>query len=174
LAAEALSNKHLQNRALEQPQEPIAYYDSGFCQDSTRTTAGKETGRRSACLVIDDHRYGARYYRWCFCLRLALFVRQRALTESSNASSSGLGLYRQEPSQQAQAVTESAQALDSELKLEFYTELQKYEVLVDATPVDLSYQDPERELDKDYVCKPVLSNDANWRKPKCTDRKTWG
>jgi cell division septation protein DedD len=56
-----------------------------------------------------------------------------------------------EPLQQAQAASSSNQAEDPELELEFYTELQKYEVLVDATPVDLSYQDPERKLDKDYV-----------------------
>lgn len=56
-----------------------------------------------------------------------------------------------EPLQQAQAASSSNQAQDPELELEFYTELQKYEVLVDATPVDLSYQDPERMLDKDYV-----------------------
>ena len=56
-----------------------------------------------------------------------------------------------EPLQQAQAASSSKQAQDPELELEFYTELQEYEVLVDATPVDLSYQDPERMLDKDYV-----------------------
>lgn len=56
-----------------------------------------------------------------------------------------------EPLQPAQAASSSNQAQDPELELEFYTELQEYEVLVDATPVDLSYQDPERMLDKDYV-----------------------
>ena len=52
---------------------------------------------------------------------------------------------------QTQAATEPQQAQDPELEYEFYTELQEYEVIVDATPVDLSYQDPERKLDKDYV-----------------------
>lgn len=52
---------------------------------------------------------------------------------------------------QTQAATESQQAQDPELEYEFYTELQEYEVIVDATPVDLSYQDPERKLEKDYV-----------------------
>jgi cell division septation protein DedD len=56
-----------------------------------------------------------------------------------------------EPLQQAQAATESAQAPDPELELEFYTKLREVKVLVDATPVDLSYLDPERKLDKDYV-----------------------
>lgn len=52
---------------------------------------------------------------------------------------------------QTQAATDITQAQDPELELEFYTELQEYEVVVDATPVDLSYQDPARKLDKDYV-----------------------
>lgn len=56
-----------------------------------------------------------------------------------------------EPLQQAQAPSDGNQAQDPELELEFYTELQEYEVLVDATPVDLSYQDPERKLVTDYV-----------------------
>ena len=34
---------------------------------------------------------------------------------------------------------------------EFYRELQEYEVLVDATPVDLSAQDPNRRLEQDYL-----------------------
>lgn len=37
------------------------------------------------------------------------------------------------------------------LQLEFYTELQEYEVSVDAVPVDLSSQDPERVLDTTYM-----------------------
>ena len=38
-------------------------------------------------------------------------------------------------------------AAEKPLELEFYTELKNYEVDVDATPVDLSSQAPERELD---------------------------
>ena len=37
------------------------------------------------------------------------------------------------------------------LEYEFYRELQEYEVLVDATPVDLSTQDPNRRLEQDYL-----------------------
>ena len=37
------------------------------------------------------------------------------------------------------------------LEYEFYRELQEYEVLVDATPVDLSAQDPNRRLERDYL-----------------------
>jgi len=83
------------------------------------------------------------------CVLLYLSGNVPSLNQATPVAAAGT--LSAEPSQQARAVTESAQALDSELKLEFYTELQKYEVLVDATPVDLSYQDPERELDKDYV-----------------------
>ncbi len=49
----------------------------------------------------------------------------------------------------AQAATEAVE--DSPLQFEFYTELQEYEVDVDATPVDLSSQDPNRELDVHYM-----------------------
>jgi len=42
---------------------------------------------------------------------------------------------------------DTEQQEDPELELEFYTELQNYEVDVDATPVDISSQDPERELE---------------------------
>ncbi len=42
---------------------------------------------------------------------------------------------------------DAGQQEDPELELEFYTELQNYEVDVDATPVDLSSQDPERALE---------------------------
>lgn len=40
---------------------------------------------------------------------------------------------------------------EAPIELEFYTELQNYEVQVDATPVDLSSQDPERVLDQHYM-----------------------
>ena len=40
---------------------------------------------------------------------------------------------------------------ETALEYEFYRELQEYEVLVDATPVDLSTQDPNRRLDQDYL-----------------------
>ena len=56
-----------------------------------------------------------------------------------------------EPMRSAPAAEEASPAQDPELELEFYTELQEYEVVVDATPVDLSFQDPARKLDKDYV-----------------------
>lgn len=42
-------------------------------------------------------------------------------------------------------------ASETPLELEFYSELREYEVPVDATPVDLSSQDPERELDVHYM-----------------------
>ncbi len=52
------------------------------------------------------------------------------------------------PSNNSSATTsENSSAENQELELEFYTELSEYEVEVDATPVDLSSQDPERELD---------------------------
>ena len=76
------------------------------------------------------------------CVLLYLSGNVPSLNQATPVAAAGT--LSAEPSQQARAVTESAQALDSELKLEFYTELQKYEVLVDATPVDLSYHDPER------------------------------
>jgi cell division protein FtsN len=40
---------------------------------------------------------------------------------------------------------------ETPLEYEFYRELQEYEVLVDATPVDLSAQDPNRKLEQDYL-----------------------
>lgn len=40
---------------------------------------------------------------------------------------------------------------ETPLEYEFYRELQEYEVLVDATPVDLSAQDPNRRLERDYL-----------------------
>lgn len=40
---------------------------------------------------------------------------------------------------------------DGELELEFYRILQENEVIVDATPVDLSSQDPARVLDTPYM-----------------------
>ena len=40
---------------------------------------------------------------------------------------------------------------ETPLEYEFYRELQEYEVLVDATPVDLSAQDPNRRLEQDYL-----------------------
>ncbi len=51
----------------------------------------------------------------------------------------------------AAAIESSEAANDTPLQLEFYTELQEYEVDVDATPVDLSSQDPERALDVHYM-----------------------
>lgn len=48
--------------------------------------------------------------------------------------------------------SESVQAEESdELELEFYRILQETEVIVDATPVDLSSQDPARVLDTPYM-----------------------
>ena len=72
---------------------------------------------------------------------------------SLNQATSGVaaGTLSTEPLQHAQAATESAQAPDPELELEFYTKLREVKVLVDATPVELSYLDPERKLDNDYV-----------------------
>ena len=40
---------------------------------------------------------------------------------------------------------------ETPLEYEFYRELQEYEVLVDATPVDLSTQDPNRRLEQNYL-----------------------
>ena len=40
---------------------------------------------------------------------------------------------------------------ETALEYEFYLELQEYEVLVDATPVDLGAQDPNRKLEQDYL-----------------------
>ena len=42
---------------------------------------------------------------------------------------------------------DTGQKEEPALELEFYTELPNYEVPVDATPVDISSQDPERELE---------------------------
>jgi len=83
------------------------------------------------------------------CVLLYLSGNVPSLNQATPVAAAGT--LSAEPLQQVQAATESAQAQDPELELEFYTELQEYEVLVDATPVDLSYQDPERKLDKDYV-----------------------
>ena len=47
--------------------------------------------------------------------------------------------------------TDSQQEETPELEFEFYTELQDYEVEVDATPVDLSSQDPDRQLDSQMM-----------------------
>ena len=41
--------------------------------------------------------------------------------------------------------------VETPLEYEFYRELQEYEVLVDATLVDLSAQDPNRRLERDYL-----------------------
>lgn len=59
----------------------------------------------------------------------------------------------------AQGPIASAESLTAEpvaeeepaLEFEFYEELQRSEVIVDATPVDLSSQDPERLLDTPYM-----------------------
>ncbi len=78
------------------------------------------------------------------CVMLYLSGRVPPLTQASVASNS-------ENSVVASNSAEGAEAEQQPIELEFYTELQNYEVEVDATPVDLSSQDPDRALDQHYM-----------------------
>ena len=49
------------------------------------------------------------------------------------------------------STTAESDPAETPLDYEFYRELKEYEVLVDATPVDLSTQDPNRRLEQDYL-----------------------
>ena len=49
------------------------------------------------------------------------------------------------------STTAESDPAETLLEYEFYRELKEYEVLVDATPVDLSTQDPNRRLEHDYL-----------------------
>ena len=49
------------------------------------------------------------------------------------------------------ADNQSGAATEDEAAFEFYTELQKYEVLVDAIPVEITSEDPDQLLDTSYM-----------------------
>lgn len=82
------------------------------------------------------------------CVLLYLSGRVPPLSQPAVASA--------EPANRALADSELGTPAESDpaetpLEYEFYRELQEYEVLVDATPVDLSAQDPNRRLEQDYL-----------------------
>ena len=82
------------------------------------------------------------------CVLLYLSGRVPPLSQPAVASA--------EPANRASADSELGTPAESDpaetpLEYEFYRELQEYEVLVDATPVDLSAQDPNRRLERDYL-----------------------
>ncbi|MCG8412751.1 MAG: SPOR domain-containing protein [Pseudomonadales bacterium] len=78
------------------------------------------------------------------CVVLYLSGRVPPLTQATVASNSNNPVLANTP-------PDSTEAEQQPIELEFYTELQNYEVEVDATPVDLSSQDPERALDQHYM-----------------------
>ncbi|HBW84715.1 MAG: hypothetical protein CMD92_01105 [Gammaproteobacteria bacterium] len=69
----------------------------------------------------------------------------------SQAFASNAKLANSESAEGAPDPTTVSDLKEPALEYEFYRELQEYEVLVNATPVDLGAQDPNRRLERDYL-----------------------
>ena len=76
------------------------------------------------------------------CVLLYLSGRVPPLNQSAPATALTANI-----SNESDRALAAEEPVEKPLELEFYTELQNYEVTVDATPVDLSSQAPERALD---------------------------
>ena len=78
-------------------------------------------------------------------------VPQTALVRNAGSDPDTSGSTKSGDGNAAADTNPAPDAGEPTLQLEFYTELQNYEVEVDATPVDLSSEDPERSLAKPVV-----------------------
>jgi len=82
------------------------------------------------------------------CVLLYLSGRVPPLNQSTVATAE---LANRASADNEPSTTAESDPTEASLEYEFYSELQEYEVLVDATPVDLSTQDPNRRLEQNYL-----------------------